>query len=582
MSEERRLPLPASGDLATFTVEVEGSAIAPDINVGNIIVRRECNRISSATLVFLDGDVSQQDFSVSNSDVFVPGKEVEVLAGYHSEESSIFKGVIISQGLKVRKNKPSQLVVECRDKAVHMTGMRKSAYFVEMTDSDIIDEIAAAYSLQTDVEASIVSHAEMVQFDSTDWDFILTRAEANGKLVYTLDGTLKVSAPDMGQEPALSLNYGSTLMEFEASMDARLQVPASKSTAWDYSTQQMIEEAGEDPDLAEPGNLSSADLSGANQWESMVLRHSGRVSDAELKAWVDAKHLRSRLAKILGRARCQGFGDIVPGQLVALSGVGDRYNGNHLVSAVIHQIDADNWYTDLRLGMPADWFGDKADVMSRPAAALLPGVRGLQIGVCKQISDDPDGEDRVLVVLPVIDPDGDGVWARIATLDAGENRGSFFRPELGDEVLVGFVNDDPRDPVVLGMLNSSAKPAPVSGSDDNHEKGFVTRSEMKMIFNDDEVSFSLETPNGNKLLVSDDSGSILLQDEHGNRIEMSADGITIESASDINIKASGDGNVEATNCSITASAEFKADGSAGAELTTSAVAKIQGSLVQIN
>ena len=48
----------------------------------------------------------------------------------------------------------------------------------------------------------------------------------------------------------------------------------------------------------------------------------------------------------------------------------------------------------------------------------------------------------------------------LATLDAGKERGTFFRPEIGDEVVVGFLNDDPRHPVILGMCHSSAKPAP--------------------------------------------------------------------------------------------------------------------------
>jgi Rhs element Vgr protein len=582
VTDERVIPQPGTGDLATFTVKVDGTDIDPATNVGNIIVQKEYNKIASATLILLDGEVSEQDFTVSNSAVFIPGKEVEFFAGYHSEESSIFSGIIVSHALKIRKNKPSQLIIECKDKAIHMTGTRNSHYFAEMKDSEIIEEIASNYPLTTDIEASEVSHFEMVQYQSTDWDFILSRAEANSKLVNTEDGLLKVSTPNLGQTAVLDLNYGSTLMEFEASMDARNQIPASKSASWDYTTQAMIEEDGTDPALQEAGNLSASELSKVNEYEQLNLKHSGKVSDQELKAWSDAKFYRSRLAKILGRARCQGFAGIKPGTLIGFSGVGERYNGNHLVTAVRHQIDTDNWVTDIRFGMPKDWFADKADIMERPASALLPGVRGLQIGLCKQIAEDPDGEDRILITMPVIDPQGEGVWARVSTLDAGDSRGSFFRPEIDDEVLVGFLNDDPRDPVVLGALHSSAKPAPITGSDDNHEKGFITRSDMKMIFNDDEVSFTLETPNGNRFVLSDDTGSILIEDESGNKVEMTSDGITLNSPGDINITADGDCNIEATNCKLVAAAEFKAEGSAGAEMTTGAVAKIEGSLVQIN
>ena len=77
-------------------------------------------------------------------------------------------------------------------------------------------------------------------------------------------------------------------------------------------------------------------------------------------------------------------------------------------------------------------------------------------------NEDPDGEHRVRVKLPLVNNADDGVWARVASLDAGNDRGFFFRPEIGDEVVVGFFDDDPRRPVMLGMLHSSAKAAPLT------------------------------------------------------------------------------------------------------------------------
>jgi Rhs element Vgr protein len=292
--------------------------------------------------------------------------------------------------------------------------------------------------------------------------------------------------------------------------------------------------------------------------------------------------MRSRLAKIQGRVRCQGFAGIKIGQVLELSGVGNRFNGKHFVSAVRHQLDRKNWETDIRFGLSPKWFSRHEDIVDATAAGLLPGVKGLQVAVVTALEGDPDGEDRIQVRLPIVSADDDGIWARIATLDAGADRGSFFRPEIEDEVVVGFLNEDPRDAVILGMVNSSSKPAPLPGSDDNHEKGFVTRSGMKMIFNDDKVSFTLETPGGNKLTVSDDEGSIVLEDQNGNKIEMTSDGITLDSAKDIILKAAGDVKVDGVNVEIKASAEMKAEGSAGTELSSSATTKVKGSLVQIN
>ena len=84
----------------------------------------------------------------------------------------------------------------------------------------------------------------------------------------------------------------------------------------------------------------------------------------------------------------------------------------------------------------------------------------MQIGVVTRLKNDPDGENRIMVRIPVIHKDDEGAWCRVSFLDAGNERGMFFLPEIGDEVIVGFINNDPRHGVVLGMLNSRAKPAP--------------------------------------------------------------------------------------------------------------------------
>ncbi len=188
-----------------------------------------------------------------------------------------------------------------------------------------------------------------------------------------------------------------------------------------------------------------------------------------------------------------------------------------------------------------------------------------------QLKEDPKGENRILVNIPVIHPDGEGVWTRVCTLDAGEERGSFFLPEIGDEVIVGFLDNDPRYPIVLGMMNSSTKPAPLTAADENHEKGFVTRSKLQVLFNDDTKTIGINTPKGNVVKLDEDEGVIHIEDENGNIVRMSSDGINIESCKDMNIKASGDITIEGTNISATADAEFKADGGGGAELTTGAI-----------
>ncbi len=570
-----------SADLVTFKILIAGQELSKKYQVKSISVDKEINRISTAKLIIVDGDASTRDFKLSNEELLIPGQEIEITAGYHSDEATIFKGIVIKHNLRIRP-KSNQLTIECKDEAVKLTIGRKSKYFYDSTDSDIFEEIIGTYGIGNDVEATTYTHAELVQYNASDWDFIMSRAQANGKICFIDDGTINIKEPDLGQEEIETIVFGGNLLDFDAEMDARHQISKVSSYAWNYADQELLEIEASDPAVSLNGNLSSGDLSGTIGLENLELRHGGAVTDSELQNWADAKWLFQQLAKIRGRVKFQGIPDVKPNTILNLEGVGERFNGKVYVSGVRHNITEGNWTVDAQFGLDPKWFSETYDIDMLPASGLLPAIHGLQIGIVSQLQDDPDGEERILVQIPIIDNQEQGIWCRVASLDAGDSRGAFFRPEIEDEVIVGFINKDPNDAVVLGMLHSSAKPAPITASDDNHEKGFVTRSEMKVLFDDDKKTINITTPAGKRIALDEDEGTIVVEDENSNVITIDSAGIVMESAGDIEIKAAGDVNIEGTNVNLTASAAFKAEGSSGAEVSSGATAVLKGSLVQIN
>ncbi|MDX1671720.1 MAG: type VI secretion system tip protein VgrG [Balneolaceae bacterium] len=581
MANERTIPSSRPTDLPTFEIHSGGERIPEKYHVFSFTVVKSVNRISFAKLVLRDGNPAAEDFPISNTELFKPGTEITIKAGYHNDHTTIFEGMVIKHGIQAREGEPSMLKVECKDMAVKLTAGRKNRYFTEMTDSDMFEQLIGDYGLESEVESTSQTHPGMVQYYATDWDFLLSRAEMNGQAVLPDDGKLVIKQPGLGN-PSLTLIYGDTIFDFEAQIDAGDQISAVKSMAWDYASQETIDSDGAEPDLDSAGNIGADELAGVIGPDPYSFRHGGQVPDTELQSWADAALLKSRLAKIRGRVRCKGYPDLKPFDTIELKGVGDRFSGKVFVSGIRQHYSTERWYLDVEFGLSPRWFYKEDDVMEESASGLLPGVNGLQIGVVTQLQEDPKGEDRILVKLPLVDAEHEGIWARIATLDAGENRGSFFRPEIGDEVVVGFINDDPRDVVVLGMMNSSAKPAPTQASDDNHEKGFVTREELRLWFDDDKKSILIETPNGNKIQLSEDEGAINLEDENGNKLNMNSDGITLDSPGDIVLKATGNVNIEGVNVEQKANAQFKAEGSAGAEVSSGGTAVLKGAIVQIN
>lgn len=594
--KNREIPVEATYNVATFDILINEQLVDPGYQVISISIVKEVNRVPTAKIVLKDGDSAEESFKISEEEEFLPGKSIAIKAGRDGENELLFKGIIVKHGIKIKEKGETELILDCRDEVVKMTLGRHNYYYEEIKDSEIMEEVIGRYSaLSHDVEVTTISHLEMVQHHCTDWDFLLIRAEANGKLVVVDDGVINIKSPVTDTNPALSVLFGSTLIDFEAEMDSRNQWTAVEAKSWDYAGQNMFEHVTDSVPINEFGNVSGEDLARLISPEKFELRHTGQTIEEELQEWTKSTMQMSRLSKIQGRAKFMGFGNIKPGQLIELQGVGARFTGNAFVSAVRHDVYNGSWYTQAQFGLKEDCFSHiHKNIADVPAAGLVPAINGLQIGKVVQLQDDPEGENRILVRLPIIDNSARGVWARIATLDAGKGnvnggRGSFFLPEIEDEVIVGFLNDDPREAVVLGMVNSSTKPASIDAQDDNHEKGFVTRSNLRVYFNDDTKTIVIDTPAGNSIKLDEDSTSITIEDQNGNLTKMNASGIEMNSPGDIKIEASGKIDIkagmamkfDAMQIEAKASSSLEMKG-ATAKLTADGPATIKGSIVNIN
>ncbi len=570
-----------SADLVTHKILIEGEELSKTYQVKSIVVQNEVNRIPMAQIVLVDGVASERDFKLSNEDLLIPGKKIEITAGYHNDEETIYKGIVIKHSIKIKGN-TSLLIVECKDEAVKLTIGRKSKYFYDGKDSEAFEEIIDAYGLDKDVEATNFSHKELVQYNTSDWDFIVSRAQTNGKLCFVENGKITISKPNVKSSPIETVTFGASLLDFDAEIDARNQFAKVSSYSWDYGNQELVEIEAADPGISLNGNLTASDLAETIELENLELRHGGTITEVELQDWANAKLLFQQLSKIRGRAKFQGIPAVKPNTIIKLEGVGDRFNGNAYITGIFHEITEGNWTIDAQFGLNPEWFSETYDIHTPTGSGIIPAIKGLHVGIVTQLEADPNGEERILVKIPIINNEEQGIWCRVASPDAGDNRGFYFRPEIEDEVIIGFINEDPNNAVVLGTLYSSGKPSPIIASDDNHQKGIVTRSEMKVLFDDEKKSIAIETPAGKKITLDEDKGVIIIEDENSNVITIDSKGIKLESTGNIELKATGDVKIEGTNVSINATAQFKAEGSAGAEVSSGAAAILKGSIVQIN
>lgn len=127
-------------------------------------------------------------------------------------------------------------------------------------------------------------------------------------------------------------------------------------------------------------------------------------------------------------------------------------------------------------------------------------------------SRDPKRRGRVKVSLPFF---GEEVWAQRATLSTGDQQGTWFVPDPGDEVLVAFENGDPKLPVVLGALWNAKQRPP------------ETDPERTLI----------RTKHGTTIILDDGLGAVEVEDSNGNAVTLQSSGVTVTASAKVTVSA---------------------------------------------
>lgn len=579
------MPAPSPADpsqhLAEFRITVNGKAIDTAVQVLSLDVRHGVNVMPVARLAIADGDPAAAAFPVSSSSTFTPGGVLDISLGYDGGLTRVFRGVIHRQGLEAGAGAPSRLIVEATDKAMVMTLARQNARFQKLTDSALCQQLIKAAGLTPKVAATTTRHELIVQYDATSWDLLLMRARLNGMVASVDDGEVTVARPDTAASPVLTLTYGDFILDMSLAMDASTQIAAAaiKSFAWDPTIQALAVSRAATADVTTPGDVTSAALAEVFNVSAYVQQTAGQLSVDALTDWSSGELARRLLGKITGELTFQGSALARVGSMIALAGLGDRFNGAAYISAVHHSVEEGNWLTSVEVGLDAEALSAQAPA----ASGQLPPVHGVQAGIVKQIDKDPDGDFRVQVTLPLLQAAGGaGVWARFGSFYASNGVGADAYPEIGDEVVLGFLNNDPCFPVVLGSLYSRKNPPPYPPDTHNSAKAFMTKSKLEVRFDETAKSIVITTPAKQSVEINDTAGAITLKDVNGNQLTLDSKGVSLSSAANFSITAAGSLTLSASaDVSISAGNSLAAAGGT-ARLKAGGAMTISGATVSLN
>lgn len=590
-------------EVVTYSLKVDGQELFADgkTSVLSIDVHKMFDRIPTARIAIHDGDPAAQDFVLSGGETFKPGAAVEIGLGFGTETVCVFKGFIVSHSIRIRTSGDPLLVLEAKDPAAFMTSERRSRYFDEKSkDSDVFDDIIkenakavkSKYGSKLKLEAgtidaTTVEHDQLVQFNSTDWDFLLQRAHANGLHLVPDNGVLtiadKIKTPDTDVE--LTIKFGDNLHELDGEIDASGVYDSVESLAWQTEGDELTNEAAATGDSKVTSNAetTASDLSAAQGNAKRTVRFGANLPRNEVVAHSKAEMQHGKLSAYKGRIRILGNNKVKPGLKVKLEGLGASFNGNIVATGVSQCYSDKGWYTDLFFGMAGSLSELRQLGNGKKDTALVPRMGGLHVGRITKVSGDPNSEFRVQVTMPMIDKEKDGVWAHVAGADAGKKHGIMFIPDVDDYVIVGHLDDDPRHPVVLGSFHHKSQEAPLKAADENNYiRGIYTKSGIKLTFDDENGIVDLITPEKQEIKIDDKEGKITITDKTKNVIEMSDSAIAITGKKDITLTADGDVTIKGKNVTLEASAAFKAKGSSGANLEASGTTVVKGATVNIN
>jgi Rhs element Vgr protein len=534
-------------------ITVDGTKLPDAMLVLETEVVKEVNKIPYARVVIFDGDSREQTFPQSEEAMFAPGGEIEIKVAHDPTATmeTIYKGLIVEHGIKLNRNGSSHLTLTCRDEALALTVGRRNMIFYEQTDSDIISAIISDSGIKgtATVDATTGTHKKLIQYYCTNWDFIQARADANSLVTIINDGEINIKKPTVSEKTDISITYGVDLMEMDLKIDSSHQYEEVQANFWDHTTQAIENTTGEKPTVNAQGDIDSTKLSSVIKPKELV-HSSAPITTDFIQAWADSVYQRGHLSRIRGRVKFVGSEKIEVGKVVELVGFGSRFNGDAYIGKVRHTIKDAQWLTEVELGLPKESHLEKyPSATPLGAGGALPAISGLQHGVVIQVNDDPDGEYRVLVNIPIIDNlEGEGVWARVSQLYATEDCGMIIFPEVGDEVILGFFDNDPTYPVILGSMYSSKRKITTEESHDptdvNHMKGLsFNKGKLRMEFYDEPGKniYKVFTEDKMMIEINDDADTIIIDDPvNKNNILMDSAGITMTVDKDLTIDVTGD------------------------------------------
>jgi uncharacterized protein involved in type VI secretion and phage assembly len=487
----------------------------------------------------------------------------------------VIEGEITAIETEFNSESQAPIIVRGYDLSHRLYRGRHSRSFQNVTDTDIVQQIAADTGIATGTIEETggpygygdIGNANgyVFQKNQTNLEFLRELATRNGFELFLQNGKLNFRKPQ--NNGTLTLKWLEDIHSFKVRVTSAEQVAKVEVRGWDYQTKRPILETANQAKVVSENDFG--------QGSKTSTAFQGKP-DTPTEILVDKPAFPGKQAKIMAQALCNELGGefitaeavadgtplIRAGKVIQLQEMG-KFSGKYYVTQTRHLFTGRNYTTELRVrGLR----GDDALTTLTPENRLQPGQTPL-VGIVTD-NNDPKGWGRVRVKFPTLTEEHASYWARVVTLGAGANRGFDCLPEINDEVLVAFENGDIHRPYIVGGVwnGTDAPPEPVQDSVTqgkvrlrtfktrighrlqfvDEDKGAIkkgvylqTQGNHFLRYNDTDQFIELETAGHHVVRVDDKNRKILIKTSGGHTYELNdqSRSMNLTSIGDINVKA---------------------------------------------
>lgn len=474
----------------------------------------------------------------------------------------------------------TRTMVRGYERSHRLQGGRKIRTFVNTTYSDLVRRLINEHGIRP---GTIFADTEVrdwvAQNNVSDWDLLQTMADELGCQMSSTDGKLNFDRPaNPSTSTPFELIRGENLLRARVALSASQQVSSVTVNTWDDGQKQALM-GKKTAASSSPAGSSWSPRTTASKFGSPELYEVstalGKQSVAEDLADSVAALVGDTVAELEGLAF--GHPSLHAGVAVKIKGFQEPFDGTYLLSGVRHEFDWDGYRTAFTAAGRQDrsllgLAGRGGDKHGFQAYSLVSAI----------VTDNNDEKslNRVKVKIPALADDFVTDWAPVVQAGAGNNRGSVFLPEVNDQVLVAFQQNDIRRPVVVGGMHNGKDRPKIKGAELVQggavvQRAIVSRAGHTLALSDDESKQQVS-------ITTSDSNHKIVLDQTGTEITVTSQGkVTISGAQDVTVKSDTNLNLQGTQVKITAQGPLQLQG-ATVKIASEGPLEASGAIIKLN